>query len=169
MRNFPISLLHTFGPTPETPLPDCGGFVAPKILVQVKRLTSKLINHDSHFVLVTRSGFLALDFCHEICRGNLGLTHGHVAQLWTRKVHAVANGVQSFVADHAHGAVDVYVPVVVCDPHVRGCRRAAKWRHQHEQIETNCFSTNCFRPVCRQYTDVEVWQELDLPGFKCAP
>ena len=41
----------------------------------------------------------------------------------------------SLGADYAHVRVDVDVSFVVCDSHVCCCRGAAKWRHQHQEVE----------------------------------
>src|ERR1041385_6559507 len=118
MRNFPISFLNAFGPAPETALPDSCWLVCPKIFVEIKAIASEFINHKSHFVLIMRDWFVSIDFRDEVRSGNLGLTHGHVAHLWTIEVHAIANGIHSFAANDAHRRVDVYVAIVICDPHV---------------------------------------------------
>src|ERR1051326_1061416 len=118
MRDFPISFLNTFGPTPKTSLPDSCRCIRPKIFVEIKALASDPLNHKSHFVLITRSRFPSIDFRCEVRRRNLRLTHSHMAHLWTIEVHAVANGVHSFMAGNAHRCVDIYIAVVVCDADV---------------------------------------------------
>src|SRR5215468_7992317 len=118
MRNFPISLLNTFCPTPKTALPHSCRFVLPKLLVEIEAVTSDLIDHKSHFVLITRSRLVPVDLRRQVHRCNLRLTHGHMAHLWTIKVNAVADCKHSLLTGNAHRPVDIYVAVVVCDSHV---------------------------------------------------
>src|SRR6476661_6011286 len=118
MRNFPISFLHPFGPTPKTSLPDSCRFVCPEIFTQIKTVVFSPFHYKSHFVLILRGRLLAGDLCRDVCRRHLCLTHGHVAHLWSIEVHAVADPIKSFMAANAHGPIDVYVAVVVCDAHV---------------------------------------------------
>src|ERR1700752_1547562 len=118
MRNLPIPFLNSFCPTPKTTLSDGCRFAGPKILVQIKAVASDAIDHKSHFVLVARRAFSSLDLGDKIRRRNLGLTHSHMAHLWAFKVHAVANGVGSFMANDTHRPVDIDVALDACDPYV---------------------------------------------------
>src|ERR1041385_3841169 len=107
MRSFPMSLLNTFGPTPKTSLLHSCWFIRPKIFVEIKTVASNSLNHKFHFVLITCDRFLSLDLCRDVRRRNLCLTHSHMAHLWPIEVHAVADRIQSFVADNAHRPVDI--------------------------------------------------------------
>src|SRR5437868_14433600 len=62
-----------------------------------------------------------IDFCGKIQRRNLALAHGHVAHLGSFKIDAVTDCVYPFVANHPHGPVNVYVSLIACDSHMRGC------------------------------------------------
>src|SRR5829696_3498281 len=100
MRNFPVTLLHAFGPGPETTLPDSAWLVSPKVFVQVKTFSSSLINYKPRLMHVMRRAFVSCDFRGEIFRRNFGLSHSHMAHLRSRETHAITNCVDSFVANH---------------------------------------------------------------------
>src|SRR5689334_17108541 len=91
MQNFRILFMCSFGPTPDTTLPDSRRFVCRKILVQVKAIGSKFIDHKSDLVPVMSSGCAAFDLRRKVSRCNFGLLHSHVAHLWPVEVGAVAN------------------------------------------------------------------------------
>src|SRR5215217_2598499 len=118
MRMFPILLLNLFGPTPETSLPDCCRCVCRKIFVQVKTLGPELIDDESHFVLITRNRCASFDFRRQVCGGNFGLPHSHVAHLRPFEVCAVANRVNPLLAGYTHPRIDVEVTLFVSDPEV---------------------------------------------------
>src|SRR6185369_4127164 len=100
MRNFPVSLLHAFGPLPETSLFHGCRFACLEILVEIKTVVSEPFNHKFNFMLITRRRFLLLDLRRDVCRRHFCLSHSHMAHLWTSEAHAVADRVQSFVADN---------------------------------------------------------------------
>src|SRR6185503_6553222 len=121
MRNFPVLLLDLFSPTPESALTDCSGIVSGDFFVDVEGVTSELVNHESHLVLVTRLRFPSLNLRCKICGRHFTLANSHVAHLWTNEVHTVTGGVDSVLTPDAHVQVDVDVSVIVCDCHVGGC------------------------------------------------
>src|SRR5215217_2124896 len=118
MRNFPIFLMHSFGPTPETTLSDGDRLICREIFVQVKTVVPNLINHKSHLVLIMRNRSAFVDFGRKVCRCNVSLPHGHVAHLRSIELCAVADGVDPLQTSNTHGRVDVYVAFFVCDTEI---------------------------------------------------
>jgi hypothetical protein len=52
MRNFPVFLLHAFGPSPKATLSDRGRLIGPNIFVQIQTLASGVIDYKLHFMYV---------------------------------------------------------------------------------------------------------------------
>src|SRR5688572_6436897 len=117
MRSFPIFPLHLFGPTPETTMSDGRCPVLREVLVDVNTVLA-LVEHVAHFMRVTRCSCLTFNLSGEVCRGDISLTDGHVAHLWSGEVHAVAGGVNSLVAHHAHARVNLDESFIVGDSQV---------------------------------------------------
>src|SRR6185369_9441260 len=101
--------MYSFGPTPETTLPDSCRLICREIFVQVKAVGANLINDEFQLVRVMRNGFASVDLRRKVSRCNFGLAHGHVTHLRPVEVCAVANCVYPFVTGNAHCWIDVDV------------------------------------------------------------